>query len=189
MNKKDYLIKLKEKLGMVLLATSLATTAPAMSVQAEEVSYEQPTYNPVEVPAVGSREYNILYATIAQEGGCKNYNEATAITDVLINRARANNTSIYEELTAPGQFSAYLSGAYKRYLDANGNLIVYENYDEGIKAGKSYFITEECVEAIDTELSYAVLGYSVVYSKYYSFNAPVNNNGTFTKDGNHFRTR
>lgn len=189
MNKKEVLINLKKKLGMVLLATSLASTVPSTTANAQEVNFEEIKYNPVEVPAVKTREQNILYASIAQEGGSKNIEEAVAIVDVLINRARANNTSVYQELTAPGQFSAYLSGAYKKYLDANGELIVYPNYAEGINAGSSYFITEECVEVIDNQLSRAVLGYEVDYPEYYFFAAPVNNNGTFTKNGNHFRTR
>ena len=139
------------------------------------------------IPEVGSLEHNVLYAVIGLEGGHSNVEEARAIVDTMIQRARYNNISVYEAMIATGQFEAYFNGGYRSYLDPSNNLYVYPTYQDGINAGRSYFMTQDCYNAITEELQKAALGQATTYDYY--FFAASKGNGTFSPNGNRFRRR
>lgn len=67
-------------------------------------------------------ELDTLCACVVTECGNNDYDEAYRVASVINNRINSNKfvsaygESLYDQLTAPGQFQVYRSGAYQRYL-------------------------------------------------------------------------
>ena len=70
--------------------------------------------------AIGD-QMDFICAVVAQEGGCS-YEGALAVISCIMNRVDHGGwggSDVISVITAPGQFSAYLDGAYEKYLGAS----------------------------------------------------------------------
>jgi hypothetical protein len=66
-------------------------------------------------------DYNLLVAVISSESN-KTRDDILAVTSVILNRCDGSGKSPVQVVSAPGQFTGYLAGHYKRYLNADGSL-------------------------------------------------------------------
>lgn len=66
-------------------------------------------------------DYNFLVAVVASESN-KKLDDTLAVMSVILNRSDNSGKTPIEVVTARGQFSGYLDGYYKRYLNQDGTL-------------------------------------------------------------------
>ena len=91
------------------------------------VSVDNKKYN------IDNDEYNFFVAVVASECA-RNKDDALAVVSVILNRADYYGISPVDVVVRPGQFSGYLDGYYKRYLNADGSINMVTRMDEIIGA-------------------------------------------------------
>lgn len=70
---------------------------------------------------LSNEDYTLLVAVISSESN-KQIDDILAVTSVILNRCDGSGKSPIQVISAPGQFSGYLDGHYRRYLNADGSL-------------------------------------------------------------------
>lgn len=119
---------------------SVVTEVPVVEA-VEVVPVEEPA------PVANSGKYgsaleewqlNMLYAIVRQEGG-ESYTSALAVTTAITNRVDSGRfgSNVYSVIVAPGQFEAYLSGHYTKYL-GNVSSEVKQAVNDALNGTKSH---------------------------------------------------
>lgn len=70
---------------------------------------------------LSASDYNLLVAVISSESN-KTRDDILAVASVILNRCDGSGKSPVQVVSAPGQFTGYLAGHYKRYMNADGSL-------------------------------------------------------------------
>lgn len=71
--------------------------------------------------SLSQEDYNLLVAVISSESN-KTRDDILAVTSVILNRCDGSGKTPVQVVSAPGQFTGYLAGHYRRYLNADGTL-------------------------------------------------------------------
>lgn len=66
-------------------------------------------------------DFNLLVAVVSSESN-KKLDDIMAVMSVILNRCDRSGKTPVEVITAPGQFSGYLQGYYRNYLNADNTL-------------------------------------------------------------------
>ena len=70
---------------------------------------------------LSEEDYNLLVAVVSSESN-KQRDDILAVMSVILNRCDGTGKNPIEVITAKGQFSGYLLGYYRRYLNGDGSL-------------------------------------------------------------------
>ncbi len=77
---------------------------------------------------------DLVYAVVQQEGG-SSYEGALAVISCMMNRVDQGRGDLVSVIKAPGQFAAYLDGAYTKYL-GNSSAEVKQAVTDCVEGGK-----------------------------------------------------
>jgi len=66
-------------------------------------------------------DYNLLVAVISSESN-KTRDDILAVTSVILNRCDGSGKTPVQVVSAPGQFTGYLAGHYRRYMNDDGSV-------------------------------------------------------------------
>lgn len=75
---------------------------------------------------LNNEDYILLVSVVSSESN-KTKDDILAVMSVILNRCDNSGKSPVEVITARGQFSGYLDGYYKRYLNEDGTLTANTN--------------------------------------------------------------
>lgn len=84
--------------------------------------------------ATPGSDFDLICAVVQQEGG-GSYESALAVISCIMNRVDRGGGDAVSVITAPGQFSAYLDGAYEKYL-GNSSADVQQAVKDCMEGGK-----------------------------------------------------
>ena len=70
---------------------------------------------------LSTEDFNLLVAVVSSESN-KKLDDIMAVMSVILNRCDRGGKTPVEVITAPGQFSGYLQGYYRNYLNADNTL-------------------------------------------------------------------
>lgn len=71
--------------------------------------------------SLSTEDFNLLVAVVSSESN-KKLDDIMAVMSVILNRCDRSGKTPVEVITAPGQFSGYLQGYYRNYLNADNTL-------------------------------------------------------------------
>lgn len=71
--------------------------------------------------SLSTDDFNLLVAVVSSESN-KKLDDIMAVMSVILNRCDRSGKTPVEVITAPGQFSGYLQGYYRNYLNADNTL-------------------------------------------------------------------
>lgn len=71
--------------------------------------------------SLSTEDFNLLVAVVSSESN-KKLDDIMAVMSVILNRCDRGGKTPVEVITAPGQFSGYLQGYYRNYLNADNTL-------------------------------------------------------------------
>lgn len=71
--------------------------------------------------SLSTENFNLLVAVVSSESN-KKLDDIMAVMSVILNRCDRSGKTPVEVITAPGQFSGYLQGYYRNYLNADNTL-------------------------------------------------------------------
>ena len=71
--------------------------------------------------SLSTEDFNLLVAVVSSESN-KKLDDIMAVMSVILNRCDRSGKTPVEVSTAPGQFSGYLQGYYRNYLNADNTL-------------------------------------------------------------------
>lgn len=71
--------------------------------------------------SLSDADFNLLVAVVSSESN-KKLDDIMAVMSVILNRCDRSGKTPIEVITAPGQFSGYLQGYYRNYLNADNSL-------------------------------------------------------------------
>lgn len=71
--------------------------------------------------SLSTEDFNLLVAVVSSESN-KKLDDIMAVMSVVLNRCDRSGKTPVEVITAPGQFSGYLQGYYRNYLNADNTL-------------------------------------------------------------------
>lgn len=71
--------------------------------------------------SLSTEDFNLLVAVVSSESN-KKLDDIMAVMSVILNRCDRGGKTPVEVITAPGQFSGYLHGYYRNYLNADNTL-------------------------------------------------------------------
>lgn len=71
--------------------------------------------------SLSTEDFNLLVAVVSSESN-KKLDDIMAVMSVILNRCDRSGKTPVEVITAPGQFSGYLQGYYRNYLNVDNTL-------------------------------------------------------------------